>query len=98
MSRGAWRVAVAYAAAPDRQDVIEVTVAPGTSVEQAIRASGMLERFPQVDLARAGVGIYGERVALHDLVRDGDRVEIYRPLQADPKEMRQRRARGRKKK
>ncbi|HSW51890.1 MAG TPA: RnfH family protein, partial [Sulfuricaulis sp.] len=86
-----WRVEVAYAA-PARQEVIELTVRPGASVEQVIRESGLLERFPEIDLARNRVGIFGEIAGLRDPVRDGDRVEIYRTLLADPKETRRRRA------
>lgn len=97
MKRGAgWRVEVAYAL-PSRQEVIELAVPPGASVEQVIRESGLLEIFPEIDLARNRVGIYGEIVSLRDPVRDGDRVEIYRPLLADPKETRRRRAERRAK-
>jgi putative ubiquitin-RnfH superfamily antitoxin RatB of RatAB toxin-antitoxin module len=96
-AEGAWRVEVAYAT-PSRQEVIEVAVSPGATVEQAIRASGLLERFPEIDLARQHVGIFGERVRLSDPLRDRDRVEIYRPLIADPKQARRERAaRGGKK-
>lgn len=94
-----WRVEVAYAI-PLRQEVIEIPVHPGTTIEQAIRASGMLERFPEIDLSQHRVGIFGEVARLHDPVHDGDRIEIYRPLSADPKEARRRRAKaagGRKK-
>lgn len=86
-----WHVEVAYAT-PSRQEVIELTVRPGASVEQVIRESGLLERFPEIDLARSRVGIFGEIAGLRDPVHDGDRVEIYRPLLADPKEARRRRA------
>jgi len=88
---GTWRVEVAYAT-PTRQEVIEVAVPPGATVEQVIRASGMLERFPEIDLAHQSVGVFGERAHLRDPVRDRDRVEIYRPLIADPKEARRARA------
>jgi uncharacterized protein len=92
-----WRVEVAYAKA-SRQEVVEVALPPGATVEQAIRASGVLERFPDIDLARQRVGVFGEQVQLRDPVRDGDRVEIYRPLIADPKDARRARAaRGGKK-
>ena len=91
-----WRVEVAYAT-PLRQEVIELTVRSGASVEQVIRESGLLERFPEIDLARSRVGIFGEIASLRDPVRDGDRVEIYRPLLADPKEARRRRAERRAK-
>jgi putative ubiquitin-RnfH superfamily antitoxin RatB of RatAB toxin-antitoxin module len=86
-----WHVEVVYAT-PSRQEVIGLTVPPGASVEQAIRESGLLEIFPEIDLARNRVGIFGEIAGLRDPVRDGDRVEIYRPLRADPKEARRRRA------
>ena len=89
--KAGWRVEVAYAT-PSRQEVIELTVRPGASVEQVIRESGLLQRFPEIDLARSRVGLFGEIVSLRDPVRDGDRVEIYRPLMADPKEARRRRA------
>ncbi len=87
----AWRVEVAFAT-PLRQEVIEMPVRPGTTVEQVIRESGILEQFPEIDLARHCVGIFGELAGLQDPVRDGDRIEIYRPLHADPKEARKRRA------
>ena len=92
-----WCVEVAYAT-PARQEVIEVSVRPGATVEQVIRASGMLARFPEIDLTLQRVGIFGETARLRDAVRDGDRVEIYRPLVADPKEVRRKRAARREKK
>jgi hypothetical protein len=91
-----WRVEVAYAT-PSRQEVIEIPARPGATIEQVIRESGLLERFPEIDLARSRVGIFGEIAGLRDPVRDGDRVEIYRPLLADPKEARRRRAERRAK-
>lgn len=92
MSTGkTWRVEVAYAA-PLRQEVIEVLVHPGETIEQVIRASGVLTRFPEIDLSHHRVGIFGEAAHLQDLVRDRDRVEIYRMLIADPKELRRQRA------
>ena len=91
-----WRVEVAYAT-PLRQEVIEVVIPPGASIEQVIRESGLLERFPEIDLARSRVGIFGEIASLQDPVRDGDRVEIYRPLLADPKDARRLRAERRAK-
>ena len=94
-----WRVEVAYAT-PLRQEVVEIPVHPGTTVEQAIRESGMLERFPEIDLSQHRVGIFGELAGLQDFIHHGDRIEIYRSLLADPKEARRRRAKaagGRKK-
>jgi uncharacterized protein len=86
------RVEIAYAR-PDEQVLLELDVAPGTTVEQAIRLSGVLTRFPEIDLKRQKVGIFGSVVERGRLLRAGDRVEIYRPLIVDPKEARVRRAR-----
>lgn len=86
-----WRVAVAYAT-PSRQETIEVSVPPDATVEQVIRASGILARFPEIDLTRHRVGIFGEVARLQDAVHHLDRVEIYRPLIVDPKEARRARA------
>jgi putative ubiquitin-RnfH superfamily antitoxin RatB of RatAB toxin-antitoxin module len=92
-----WHVEVAYAT-PACQEAIAVVVRPGMTIEQTIRQSGILARFPEIDLARNPVGVFGELAGLRDLVRDLDRVEIYRPLIADPKAARkQRAARGGKK-
>lgn len=88
------RVEVVYALA-DRQVVIATVCLPGATVEDAIRACGMLARFAEIDLGRNPVGIYGERVALNASVADGDRIEIYRPLVVDPKTARRARSRGR---
>ena len=91
----AWHVEVAYAMATS-QEVIEVSARPGATVEEVIRASGLLERCPEIDLSHQRVGIYGELAQLQDAVHDGDRVEIYRPLVADPKEIRRQRVARRK--
>ena len=89
------RIEIAWAAL-HTQHVIGLRVPAGTTVEQAIRRSGLTERFPEIDLEKHGVGIFGELAGLDDPLRDGDRVEIYRPLLADPKVAR--RARVAKKK
>ena len=70
----------------------ELDVAVGTTIEQAILASGVLEEIPGIDLALQAVGLYGKKQPLTTVLRERDRVEIYRPLQADPKESRRRRA------
>lgn len=69
-----------------------VRVAPGSTVEQAIVASGLLKEIPEIDLAVNPVGIYGKKKTLDTILRPLDRIEIYRPLRADPKESRRRRA------
>lgn len=84
-------VEVAYAR-PDKQVIIVVTVPSGALLEEAIACSGVLQQFPEIDLGRNKVGIFGKLSHLHAPLRAGDRVEIYRPLMADPKESRRRRA------
>ncbi|MBI1285657.1 MAG: RnfH family protein [Thiobacillus sp.] len=79
-------------ALPDQQPLMRVQLAEGASVEDAIRASGILEAFPEIDLSLNKVGIFSKLVKLDEKVRDKDRVEIYRPLIADPKEVRRKRA------
>ena len=80
-------VQVCYAL-PDVQAVAAVTLPAGATVEQAIRASGLLDRFTDIDLLHNPVGIFGKAVELGKRLRGGERVEIYRPLTADPKEVR----------
>lgn len=84
-------VSVAYAL-PERQYLIDADVAPGTTLEAAIRQSGILRMLPEIDLAHARVGIYGKLKTMDTVVRERDRIEIYRPLIADPKEARRKRA------
>lgn len=84
-------VEVCYAR-PDEQRVIRIRLEPGTTLRQAIERSGILREFPEIDLPRCGVGVFGRPRALEDAVSAGDRIEIYRPLLADPKEIRRRRA------
>lgn len=84
-------VEVAYAL-PEKQYLRRVTLEEGATVEQAIHASGLLALRTDIDLAKNKVGIYSRPVKLTDELSDGDRVEIYRPLIADPKELRRQRA------
>jgi len=84
-------VEVVYAL-PEKQYLYSVKVEEGSTVEQAILASGLLELRTDIDLAKNKVGIYSRAVKLHDVVQSGDRIEIYRPLIADPKELRRQRA------
>ena len=91
MSAAKLNVEVVYAL-PLQQVLLQVPLAAGATVEDAIRASGVLDAFPEIDLAMNKVGIFSKQVKLNDAVRDKDRVEIYRPLIADPKEVRRKRA------
>lgn len=85
------QVEVAYAL-PEKQYLRQVRLPEGSTVEQAIIASGLLALRPDIDLKKNKVGIYSRPVKLTDKVNEGDRVEIYRPLIADPKELRRQRA------
>ncbi len=82
-------VEVVYAT-PESQPVIRLELENGTTVADAISQSGLLERFPSIDLSISKLGIYGKACGLDQQLSDHDRVEIYRPLLADPKEVRRR--------
>ena len=86
------RVEVVYAK-PARQALLEIELPAGATVAEAIDASG-IARFPRDDLASAETGIWGRIVDRKAVLRDGDRVEIYRPLERDPREARRERARS----
>jgi len=84
-------VEVAYAL-PERQTLLSLSVPVGSTVRQVIESSGILTSYPDISLDINKVGIWSRTVKLDDLVKNGDRIEIYRPLIADPKDMRRRRA------
>jgi putative ubiquitin-RnfH superfamily antitoxin RatB of RatAB toxin-antitoxin module len=84
-------IEVVYAL-PERQVLKRVSLPEGSTVGDAIEASGLGREFPEIDLVL--VGIFGKRVRVDARLRDGERVELYRALQADPKEVRRRRAAG----
>ena len=85
------RVEVAYAL-PDRQAIVALEVISGTTALEAARQSGITDKFEGIDLENAKLGIFGALVAPSQKLQEGDRVEIYRPLIADPKEVRKARA------
>ncbi|MDA8127100.1 MAG: RnfH family protein [Betaproteobacteria bacterium] len=91
MSAATINIEVVYAL-PHEQRLLRVRLAEGATVEDAIRQSGVLDAFPDIDLAKNKVGIFSKLVKLDEKLRDKDRVEIYRPLIADPKEVRRKRA------
>lgn len=84
-------VEVAYAL-PERQTLLRLMVPEGTTAEEAIQRSGILERHPEIDLGANKIGIFAKPVPASRVLRAGDRVEIYRPLIADPKAVRKQRA------
>ena len=77
---------------PDIQILRKLAVAEGTVLRTAIVQSGILDDIPEIDLSTCKVGIYGKLKTLDTVLRNRDRIEIYRPLIADPKEVRRRRA------
>ena len=85
------KVEVAYAL-PEHQVIIPVQVEQGTTAEQAVHLSGVLQQFPEIDLASNKLGVFGKICKPDTVLRERDRVEIYRELIADPKESRKRRA------
>ncbi len=84
-------VEVVYAL-PQEQRVLSLMVDSSMTVEEIIQQSGVLTLYPEIDLAKNKVGVFSRNVKLDSLVRDHDRIEIYRPLLADPKEIRRKRA------
>ena len=82
-------VEVAYALT-DEQVIMSVNVDAGTTAETAIEKSGLLQKFPDVEVSK--IGVFGKIVKSNTVLKEGDRVEIYRPLIADPKEVRRQRA------
>jgi len=87
-------IEVTYAR-PERVFCVSLELAAEATVADAIRASGLLEQCPEIDLAKNRVGIFARLCRLEESLADGDRVEIYRPLKVDPKEARRRRAAAR---
>ena len=81
-------------AEPDKQRLIELEVEEGATVADVLEASGIASRFRDADLTELPVGIWGRVVERDAPVRDGDRVELYRPLEMDPREARRLRATG----
>ncbi|MDP4789371.1 MAG: RnfH family protein [Haliea sp.] len=85
------QVEVAYAL-PDRQAIIPLQVTAGTTALEAAQRSGVADRFEGIDLEDSRLGIFGKLVTPEHVLQAGDRVEVYRPLKADPKEVRKARA------
>jgi putative ubiquitin-RnfH superfamily antitoxin RatB of RatAB toxin-antitoxin module len=86
-------ITIAYATS-ERQIEIPLSVEESCTLAIAIKRSGILQLFPDIKLGRAQTGIFGKKIALDDIVKNGDRVEIYRPLRMDPKQARLARAKA----
>jgi putative ubiquitin-RnfH superfamily antitoxin RatB of RatAB toxin-antitoxin module len=92
MANESFKVFVAYAASPREQLVLEMKVSPHTTIRGAVEQSGILDRYPHLSLEAIKVGIFGELKTLSDRLKPLDRIEIYRPLQVDPKDARRMRS------
>ncbi len=84
-------IEVAYAT-PHKQIIVECEVDAGTAPRDAVRGSGIVEHFPEIDVDRCDLGVFGKAIDEEYHLNPGDRIEIYRPLLADPKEIRRQRA------
>lgn len=84
-------IEIAYAL-PQRQELVHVLLPTGSTVQQAIEASGLMQKYAEINLKKNKVGVFGKLTKLDAPLRNRDRVEIYRPLLADPKEVRKKRA------
>jgi putative ubiquitin-RnfH superfamily antitoxin RatB of RatAB toxin-antitoxin module len=84
-------IEVAYAV-PDKQVLLSLSVPQGTTVAEGIEQSAIQDEFPELKMDIKAVGIFSRKVSLDHVLREGDRIEIYRPLIADPKEARRQRA------
>lgn len=90
------RVEVVYGFAT-QQDLLSFDVKEGVTVQEAIEQSGILDKYPEIDLSKNKVGLFGKMTQLKKELREKDRIEVYRPLIADPKEIRKQRAAAGKK-
>ena len=84
-------IEVCYAQA-GKQEVVRLSLPEGATLAEALKASGLLLKYPEIDLQKSKFGIYARLTKTDAVLRDRDRVEIYRPLIADPKEVRKQRA------
>lgn len=91
-------VVVAYSPAPRVVDQVTVSLPPGSTVMDALMASGLLDRHPEIDASQARLGVWGKTRQPGDALREADRVEVYRPLKVDPKEARRVRYRSHREK
>jgi len=91
MSDNKINIEVVYAL-PHEQALLKLDVPQKTTIAEAIKLSGLLERYPEIDLEKSKFGLYGKLSKADVVLREKDRVEIYRPLIADPKEVRKKRA------
>ena len=91
MSDDKIKIEIVYAL-PHEQILLKLDVAERSTIADAVKLSGLLEKYPEIDLEKGKFGLFGKLSKTDTILREKDRVEIYRPLLADPKEVRRRRA------
>lgn len=91
MSDNKIKIEVVYAL-PHEQTLLKLDVPQASTIADAIKLSGLLDKYPEIDLAKSKFGLYGKLSKTDTVLREKDRIEIYRPLIADPKEVRRKRA------
>lgn len=84
-------IEVAYAL-PNKQQIVTVDVTPGTAALEAVKQSTITQAFPEIDLEKIKMGVFGKAIKSNYELKAGDRIEIYRPLKSDPKASRKARA------
>lgn len=84
-------IEVVYAL-PHKQELVTLTLSPGATARQAVERSGLLEKYPDIDLSKNKLGVFAKLVKPDTSLQHRDRVEVYRPLIADPKAVRKQRA------
>lgn len=94
MATGELNVEVAYSPAPGQVTCVVLRLPPGSTVADALARSGLLEQHPELQGQVLSIGVWGALRAPGDVLRDRDRVEVYRPLRVDPKEARRQRQRS----
>jgi uncharacterized protein len=91
MSDDKIKIELVYAL-PSEQLLLKSEVPSGTTIAEAVKLSGILDKFPEIDVEKGKFGIFGKLSKTDTVLREKDRIEIYRPLIADPKEVRRKRA------
>jgi hypothetical protein len=91
MNNNKIKIEVVYAL-PNEQHLLTLDVKPETTLAEAVKLSGLADKYPEIDLIKGKFGLFGKLSKADTVLREKDRVEIYRPLLADPKEVRRKRA------
>lgn len=90
-AKDTFTIQIVYAL-PDHQHQFTLSIHANTTAQQAIEKSTLLKQFPEIELSKISLGIFGKIISHNTILLEGDRLEIYRPLMIDPKESRRQRA------